>query len=170
MRSISSPNTRKLPKTRCFIPISRICFQDVAGRRLSRPEHDGVDVGILDDAELTVEIGIAGHVLLFQHHRMPQPAGGILELDHAETAVAFVDSQQRHAVESQFGEDAPRQRVACTRSSWMVVRDQGMMVSGMVGSVAAELTMGSSALSETRSAICVESPLMDPSMAQTFSS
>ena len=52
----------------------------------------------------------------------------------------------------------------------MVVINQGIIVSGIVGSVAAQLTMGSSARSETRSAICVESPLTDPSMAHTFSS
>ena len=52
----------------------------------------------------------------------------------------------------------------------MVVRYQGMMVSGMVGSVDALLTMGTSAFSDTRSAMCVESALMDPSMAHTFSS
>ena len=45
-----------------------------------------------------------------------------------------------------------------------------MMVSGMVGSVAALLTMGSSARRETRSAMWVESALIEPSMAHTFSS
>jgi hypothetical protein len=45
-----------------------------------------------------------------------------------------------------------------------------MMVSGMVGSVAALLTMGNSARSETRRAMCVESPLIEPSMAHTLSS
>ena len=44
------------------------------------------------------------------------------------------------------------------------------MVSGIVGSVAALLTIGTSALSETRRAMWVESPLMEPSMAHTFSS
>ena len=52
----------------------------------------------------------------------------------------------------------------------MVVRYQGMMVSGMVGSVEAPLTIGTSAFRLTRSAMCVESALIEPSMAQTFSS
>ncbi len=52
----------------------------------------------------------------------------------------------------------------------MLVRIQGMMVSGMVGSVDALLTMGSSERRETRSAMWVESPLMEPSIAHTFSS
>ena len=52
----------------------------------------------------------------------------------------------------------------------MAVSNQGMMVSGMVGSVAAMLTMGSSDRKETRSAMCVESAPIEPSMAQTFSS
>src|ERR1035437_10288349 len=57
-----------------------------------------------------------------------------------------------------------------TRSSWIVVRYQGMMVSGMVGSVEAELTIGISALRLTLRPIWVESAPSDPSMAQTLSS
>src|ERR1035441_10265101 len=52
----------------------------------------------------------------------------------------------------------------------MLVKDHGMMVSGMVGSVAAVLTMGSSDFNETRRAMCVVSPLIDPNMAQSCSS
>src|ERR1039457_502734 len=58
----------------------------------------------------------------------------------------------------------------CTRSSWIVVRYQGMMVSGIVGSVEAELTIGTSVFRLTRRPICVVSALIDPSMAQTLSS
>ena len=52
LRNRSSPSTRKLPKTRCFMPISRICFRIVAGRRGVAPEHDAVHARIVDDAQL----------------------------------------------------------------------------------------------------------------------
>ena len=40
----------------------------------------------------------------------------------------------------------------------------------MVGSVEAELTMGNSAFSARRSIMCVDSELMEPKTAHTFSS
>jgi hypothetical protein len=45
-----------------------------------------------------------------------------------------------------------------------------MMVSGIVGSVDALLIRGVSAFSVSRRAMCVDSELMEPNIAQTLSS
>ena len=111
-RSSSSPIVRKLPKTRCFMPSSRICLQDSGGRRLISPDDDGFRAGIGDDSEGAPEIGGSRKVLLFDGDRMAQAAGGVAELDDAEAAVAVVDAQERYPGQAEIGVDAPCQRVA----------------------------------------------------------
>src|SRR5271166_328441 len=58
----------------------------------------------------------------------------------------------------------------CCRSSCIVPKYHGIEVSGTVGSLLAELTTGSSARRATRNAMCVDSELIDPKIAQTCSS
>jgi hypothetical protein len=52
----------------------------------------------------------------------------------------------------------------------MLVKYQGMMVSGIVGSVEALLMSGVSAFNVSRRAMCVDSELIEPNIAQTLSS
>src|SRR5271157_462999 len=59
---------------------------------------------------------------------------------------------------------------ACTRSSCRSVKYHGIYVSGIVGSVEAELTIGISARSAIRSKMWVDSELIEPKIAQSLSS
>ena len=59
---------------------------------------------------------------------------------------------------------------ACTRSSCRSVKYHGMYVSGIVGSVEAELTIGISARSATRNRMWVDYELIEPKIAQSLSS
>src|ERR1035438_8934930 len=87
-------------------------LEDVPGGRRVAPDDDSVRAGLVDDAQGAAEIRIAGQVFLLDHHRVPQPARGVFELEHAKAAVAVVDAQQGDLLQPDIAVDAARQRVA----------------------------------------------------------
>ena len=84
-------------------------LQDQGCLRLVGPQHDGVGPRGTNHLQLLRKIRIAGQILLLDHHRVPQSARGISELGNAKPSVAVVHPQKRHAFQSQFGKDPPRQ-------------------------------------------------------------
>ena len=87
-------------------------LQDHGGGADVGPQHDGIDARIFDDLKLAAEVGIAGHELLLDHHGMAESARCVAEFQNSEAAIAVVHAQNRDSLQSEFGVDVARQRVA----------------------------------------------------------
>ena len=81
-------------------------LENVRGRNLVGPQHDGIGTRTLDDFELARVIRIAGHELLFNDDGMAEAPGCITEFDDAEASVAAIHAEDSHALEAELGEDA----------------------------------------------------------------
>ena len=145
-------------------------FQDQCGFRLVGPQHDAVHARVADDFQLMSEVGIGGMNFCSITTGWPSLREASLKLSATKTTVAIVHAQQRNSLQTQIGVDVPRQRVGLHAVVLQIGEVPGNEVSGMVGSVEALLTIGISARSDARSAICVVSLLIEPKIAQSLSS
>jgi len=101
---------------------------------------------------------------------MAQPAGGIKEFGKAITAVSAACPENRHALQAKLGIDVAGERQILLPVILHGAEVPGNGGLGNCGSLFAELTTESSARRATRSAMCVDSELMEPKIAHTWSS
>ena len=152
------------------MPSSRICFRMFAACACIGPQHDCIHARIVDDSQLAREIGVARHELLLDDDGMAEAARGVAELDDAEPAVAIVDAQDGDALQARVPCRCGAQACSTARDRpevGEVPGDDGFRNGGIGGGAVDD---GNFARSATRSAMCVESPLIEPNMAQTLSS
>ena len=96
--SLVAQMVRWLPKTRCFMPSSCICFRIMAAGPMSVQSTIASTRESSMTCKLAAEIGIAGHEFLFDHDRMAEAPGCIAEFQYAESAVAVIDAQNGDAL------------------------------------------------------------------------